>query len=316
MLSTRVVNPRFPKLSDEQFELFLNELKGNIKDQLGIQADFLFDVNYSIKEFFSYREKFIGGREALLRQYMKKYNLKSVENIEDLYQRLKWDFELPSNHLDYADLLTLVAESTNENHTDLSGKFKTVDALLKEIARIHFEKFRELEKIPVEDGQPLLLKEGFNEFPEWAAYLREEPLEGFILTNQPLISFKEPTAAIHSSLRGGITAGFSLDNKSQYGSVVVMSTFPFLFQNELLDEMRDFEPTSGMMPAYLAAYTTHEFGHSFAYWGHYFEKGCIMNPAAALKIKKWYEETRNKENCTANYREDYRAAFMAPFEER
>lgn len=316
VLSSRVINPRFPKLNDKQFKIFIEELKKNIKNQLEIDTDFIFDRDYSDDEFFADFISIQGGKDELLAQHMSRYALRSVGNVDDLYNELKRDFRNPTNYLDYSELLSIVSDATNESTEDLKKHNKDVDTLLKRVASIHLEKYSKLKKITLEDGKPIFDEKQFNEFPVWASYLKEFPFETFILTNQPLISFSEPSPAIHSSLRGGITAGFNLANKSKYGSVVVMSTFPFLFPNELLDDMRDFEPASEMMPAYLAAYTTHEFGHSFAYWGHYFQKGCIMNPASGLKIKAWYEETRNKENCKAEYKEDFKSSNLAPFEER
>ncbi|MGV7222050.1 MAG: hypothetical protein ACQ9MH_11025 [Nitrospinales bacterium] len=310
--TVRVVNPRFPKLTDAQFDIAMAELKKNISYHLGINVIFNFEAEVDIENFFSEYSKNNSKKEKHIQKFLKKFNLKRIKDKDedDLYKSLKNQTNSANEHFTFENLLDFYRQSLKPKEQLPSEDISKVGELLNLISNRHFKYFNKIKTIKLNDGKLIFDGMDYHEYLTWFSYLNNYPTYDFIVTNQPLIGIEDPYPTIHSSLRGGVTNGFAQQSKRPYGSTVVMSTFPYLFKHELIQNMRDYDPDSDMTPIYIGSYATHEFGHAYAYWGHYYQHGCIMNPAKALRHKAWHEETRQKENCKAVYEEDNKRYFL------
>ena len=170
----------------------------------------------------------------------------------------------------------------------------TKDAFFKVVAAHHLQKLSVLSRLPAAPGAAKRLLDPalpYHQYVYWDAAAERVRRFDFILTNQALASAESVDASIHSSLRGGVTTGFTERSHATYGGTVVLSTYPVLGEAGPIREMRggDYAPKDAAR--YLGAYSSHEFGHLLLHRGHPFDHpACVMNPAKALRYQEWYEE--------------------------
>jgi hypothetical protein len=126
-----------------------------------------------------------------------------------------------------------------------------------------------------------------------------------LITNQLIASIEKASPSIASSLKGGITLGLAGNTYSQYGSTILVSSFPFLYNHKMFTEMRGENFNNDPIPEYISFLGVHEFGHALAYWGHdYGHPGCVMRPVTGLQFETWVSQIKQKGRCQMTYSED------------
>ena len=113
-----------------------------------------------------------------------------------------------------------------------------------------------------------------------------------VLTNQLVASAEKYGMDVHSSIRGGLTAGTTTySKKAQFNSYAYIMVYPMLNDTDLLTTLRhDKTYTEEQIVNYSAALLTHELGHLLLHLGHPFgNKYCIMSPTVMLNYRDWYD---------------------------
>lgn len=159
-----------------------------------------------------------------------------------------------------------------------------VDTLLKRLEYWHSQK--------AEDGRPIIDDMPYNEWVWWDSLGYGDMSYDIVITNQLVASAEIYDMSVHSSIRGGITAGTTTFSKqARYGSYVYIMVYPMLNDSKMLVELREDESyTSEQVTSYAAALLTHEIGHQLLHLGHPFGNSkCIMSPTPLLKYREWLE---------------------------
>jgi len=153
----------------------------------------------------------------------------------------------------------------------------------------------------------------FHQYVYWDAAIERVRRFDFILTNQILASAESVDASIHTSLRGGITTGFTERSHGLYGGTIILSSYPVSGTDEPLRQMRGGDYGTEEEARILGAYSAHEFGHLLRYWGHPFDhEACVMNPARSLRYREWYDAIEAK-TAVPSCREPHPPAIKSLF---
>ena len=133
----------------------------------------------------------------------------------------------------------------------------------------------------------------YNEWVWWDSLGYGDLPYEVVITNQLVASAEYYGMDVHSSLRGGLTAGTTSYNRhallSTYAYVMV---YPMLNDTDLLTTLRqDSSYSDEQIVNYSAALLTHELGHMLLRLGHPFgDKHCIMSPTTLLNYRDWYKQ--------------------------
>ncbi len=150
------------------------------------------------------------------------------------------------------------------------------------------------------DGKPLLDDSPLHEYLGWisAPLLAPWPFE-VVITNQLLASVEYLENFVHSALRGGVSAGLTMQSlASRHATVSVLSLFPMLSQDPTTRALRgDTAGQSTDAVEAAAAILTHEIGHQLLHLGHPFgQAACIMSPPELLRFSQWTRQL-NAQAC-------------------
>ncbi|MEW6776610.1 MAG: hypothetical protein AB1405_09980 [Bdellovibrionota bacterium] len=306
----RVVNPRLPAFDDHQVEIFLAEAQRFAQNQLGLTLQWIDLGAIPIEDFF--------------RRY---YPILFPENrMDDPFV-----VDILEPHPVHAPQL---AQALLKNHTDNSFPslrdfavealpapwiegIDDKESLFRLIAEFHLQELAELAALPSPSDPAVKLLDPnlpFHQYVYWDAAAERVRRFDLILTNQLLASAETIDASIHSSLRGGITTGFTERSRGIYGGTVVLSTYPVLGKEGPFVQMRGGFYKDEEAARILGAYSAHEFGHLFLHRGHpYDHPACVMNPAKSLRYREWYaeiEQTGRHPSCTLPHEAPLRDLFL------
>ena len=184
--------------------------------------------------------------------------------------------------LDYAQPYLLYPEIKEKDFIGLS--YALVDTL---IARLQYWKSE-----TAEDAAPVLDASGYNQWVWWDSLGYSDMPYDVVITNQLVASAEYYAMDVHSSLRGGLTAGTtSYAKNTRLNTYAYIMLYPMLNDTALLTRLRDDETYSEQQIInYSAALLSHELGHMLLHLGHPFgDKACIMSPTVMLHYRDWYQ---------------------------
>jgi len=278
-----VINARFKTLSDAQINKILKRTQQLVQQHFNIAVELSEVKNITIKEVFDRLDpQLIAKRSAEI------VDLNHIDKAarEKMQQAL---FETLSNYagdkqavIDYAQPYLLHPGIKQKDLISLS--YALVDTL---IARLGYWKNQK-----AADGKPVLGSDVYHEWVWWDSLGYSDLSYDVLITNQLVASAEYYALDVHSSLRGGITAGTTAYNKNTaFKSYAYIMVYPMLNDSELLSILRqDKSYSDEQVINYSAALLTHELGHLLLHLGHPFSnKHCIMSPTPMLNYRDWYD---------------------------
>lgn len=140
------------------------------------------------------------------------------------------------------------------------------------------------------DGRPVLDDGPYHQWVWWDSLGYGDLPYDVVITNQLVASAERYDMDVHSSLRGGISAGTtSFSRRGRYGAYLFVSLYALLNDNAMLTQLRgDSHYSKAQIIEYGAALLTHELGHLLLRLGHPFgNAACIMAPTPLLQYRKW-----------------------------
>ncbi|MCK5002662.1 MAG: hypothetical protein KAS57_06535 [Gammaproteobacteria bacterium] len=277
-----VINSRFPQLSDEQLQQVLDKTVLMVRQHFKLSVAFDKPKQITIQKLFdSLPEHVKKERRNEIVKFGAASNTDIInmrESIDGLINKY-WDHRQAV--IDYANPYLLTPIEGNDIN-QLSAAL--VGTLLKRL------KYWQTQKAA--DGRPVIDDQPYNEWVWWDSLGYGEVPYDVVVTNQLVASAEMYDLSVHSSIRGGITAGTTTYSKqARYGSYVYIMVYPMLNDSEMLVELRDDKTySSDQATTYAAALLTHEIGHQLLHLGHPFgNSNCIMSPTPLLKYRDWVD---------------------------
>jgi hypothetical protein len=278
-----VVNPRFKQLSQQQLEQILQRSQQLVKQYFNVDVVYSDVQTVTIEAVFKQLQpRVIAERQgeivdidlidAQVREAMQQSLFKTLSNYSGNQQ----------NVIAYAQPYLLHPEIKQQDFIGLS--YALVDTL---IARLRYWQSQ-----TAADGKPVLDSTAYNEWVWWDSLGYGDLPYDVMITNQLVASAEYYGMDVHSSLRGGLTAGTTTYNKqSSLGSYAYIMVYPMLNDTDLLTTLRQDETYSQQQIIdYSAALLTHELGHLLLHLGHPFGRTpCIMSPTIMLHYRDWFD---------------------------
>lgn len=278
-----VVNPRFKTLSDDQLQQVLNKTVVMVKQHFGINIEFMAIENTTIEKFFGYlKPNVIEARRAAIVNTSRVTDEDKRHMQEGVYRLLLTHSADRRSVVEYAKPYLLVPYE-GEDFRELSRAL--VDTLLKRLAYWRQQ--------TAEDGGPVIDDSPYNEWVWWDSIGYGNMPYDVVVTNQLVASAELYEMSVHSSIRGGITAGTtSYSEQGQFNTYVYATVYPMINDSEMLTILRNDEHySSDQVTTYAAALLTHELGHMLLHLGHPFgNRYCIMSPTPLLKYREWVKD--------------------------
>ena len=292
-----VVNPRFKTLSDEQLSRILTRSQQMVKQYFDIDIIFSDVDTIPIEDIFKQLSaKVLSARrdeivdiehiDEQLREAMQQSVFKTLENYAGNKR----------NVIEFAQPYLLHPEIKPRDFIEFS--YALVDTL---ISRLEFWRAQR-----ADDGKPVLENDAYHEWVWWDSLGYGELSYDIVITNQLVASAEKYAMDVHSSIRGGVTAGTTTYNKNTvFSSYAYIMVYPMLNDSELLTTLRQDETYSDeQIVNYSAALLTHEIGHLLLHLGHPFgQKYCIMSPTVMLNYRDWYDNL-DAERCAVGSNPD------------
>ncbi len=278
-----VVNSRFKSLSDSQLKKLLIRTQQMVKQYFNIDVVFSPVKTIPINDVFSRldpqliserRDEIVDIRhiDKQAREKMQQALFATLSNYADNQQSV----------IDYAQPYLLHPGIKQKDFISLS--YALVDTLITRL------KYWQSQK--ASDGQPVLGSDMYHEWVWWDSLGYSDLSYDILITNQLVASAEYYALDVHSSLRGGITAGTTTYNKNTaFKSYAYIMVYPMLNDSDLLTILRqDKTYNDEQIINYSAALLTHELGHLLLHLGHPFgNKHCIMSPTSMLNYREWYD---------------------------
>ena len=277
-----VVNSRFPQLTDEQLQQLLDKTVLMVKQHFNLSIKFDKPKSITIQKLFdSLPEHVKKERRKDIVKFGAVSQADTIKMRQGVYAVLNKYWDDRQAVIDYASPY-LLSPMEGDDFKQLSVAL--VDTLLKRL------KYWQTQKAA--DGLPVIDEHPYNEWVWWDSLGYGDMAYDVMITNQLVASAEIYDMSVHSSIRGGITAGTTMYGKqASYGSYVYIMVYPLLNDSEMLVELRDDETySSDQATTYAAALLTHEIGHQLLHLGHPFgNSNCIMAPTPLLKYREWVE---------------------------
>jgi len=292
-----VDNSRFKRPTDKQLKKILLRSQQMVKQHFNISIEFSEISQLSIKNVFKRLEpKLIAQRSSEIvninfidkqsREVMQQAIFKTLSNYADNKK----------NVIDYAQPHLLQPEIKQKDFIGLS--YALVDTLITRLQYWH--------KKQADDGKPVLDDLGHHEWVWWDSLGYTDLSYDILITNQLVASAEYFAMDVHSSIRGGLTAGTTTYNKNTVSnSYAYIMLYPMLNDSPLLTTLRqDVNYSEQQIINYSAALLTHELGHLLLHLGHPFgNKYCIMSPTVMLNYREWYDNL-DASKCTVGSNSD------------
>ena len=278
-----VVNPRFKQLTNSQIDKILVRSQQLVKQYFDI--DILFsDVNtLSIESVFNGLDKtLIQNRSAEIVDisFIDKQDRENMQQA--LFKTLSLYRDNKNNVIEFAQPFLLHPDIKHKGF--ISFSYALADTL---ISRLSYWKSE-----TAGDGKSVLDGSGYNQWVWWDSLGYGDLQYDVVLTNQLVASAEKYGMDVHSSIRGGLTAGTTTySKKAQFSSYAYIMVYPMLNDTDLLATLRNDKTYSDeQIVNYSAALLTHELGHLLLHLGHPFgNKHCIMSPTVMLNYRDWYD---------------------------
>ena len=261
-----------------------------VKLYFKIDVEFSEIKTFSIKDIFSHLTPQVVAKR---RDEIVDVSFIDEKSREDMQQAL---FETLSNYsgnkqdvIDYAQRYLIQPDIKLKGFIELS--YALVDTL---ISKLDYWKTQK-----ADDGKPVLDSNGYHQWVWWDSLGYSDLPYDILITNQLVASAEYYAMDVHSSIRGGITAGTTTYNKNTaFNSYLYIMVYPMLNDSALLATLRQDETyTDDQIINYSAALLTHELGHLLLHLGHPFGvKHCIMSPTVMLNYRDWYDNL-DAEQC-------------------
>jgi len=278
-----IINPRFKQLSKQQVTNIL------IRSQQLVKQYFNIDILFDKVDTFDIKTVFDGLNKKLIQERKSEIvdisfiDKQARENMQQaLFKTLSLYRDNKNNVIEFAQPYLLHSDRKQKEFIGLS--YALTDTL---ISRLNYWKNQ-----TAEDGQPVLDANGYNQWVWWDSLGYGDLRYDVVLTNQLVASAEKYGMDVHSSIRGGLTAGTTTYSKrAQFNSYAYIMVYPMLNDTDLLTTLRDDETYSDeQIVNYSAALLTHELGHLLLHLGHPFgNKHCIMSPTVMLNYRDWYD---------------------------
>ena len=286
------VNSRFPQLTDEQLQQLLDKTVLMVKQHFNLSIAFEKPESISIQNLFDALPEHVKKeRQQDIVKFAVVSDADVIKMRESVYGVLNKYQDDRQAVINYASPYLLSPIKGND-FNQLSAAL--VDTLLKRL------KYWQLQKAA--DGNPIIDDKPYNEWVWWDSLGYGNVPYDVVITNQLVASAEIYDLSVHSSLRGGITAGTTTYSKqARYGSYVYVMVYPMLNDSDMLVELRNDESySSDQATSYAAALLTHEIGHQLLHLGHPFgNSNCIMSPMPLLKYREWLDGL-NAAECALN----------------
>jgi hypothetical protein len=277
-----VVNPRFPELTDKQLQQVLDKTSLMMMQHFGLSVDFKKPVSVPIGNFFNHlQDNVIKERKKDIVKFSEVSEEERARMREGVYKRLTNYWNDREVVADYARPY-LLTPYEGDDFQQLAKAL--VDTLLM---RLQYWQDQN-----AEDGKPVINEEPYNEWVWWDNIGYGDMPYDVVITNQIVASAEVYDMSVHSSIRGGITAGTTTySKKGQFSAYAYIMVYPMLNDTDMLMQLRNDEHyTDEQTTTYAAALLTHELGHLLLHLGHPFgNQNCIMSPTPLLKYREWYE---------------------------
>lgn len=285
-----VNNPRFAKVDEELAKAILLAATAETRRHFNL------DLSFSAVDFASTSE-ILGKMPGGHRTWALAQSLDLTRNPDMEVLRKSLSGELYRDGGTAKDIRSFSEKFLAEQPGDDSDA-----ALANAIASTQKKYLDRLRTQNTVDGKPPLIDDGFGEYLLWIAlgYTRL-PYE-IVITNQLIASAEKVGNSVHSALRGGISNGLTNSSRlSKTGSFSVVSTYPFVNEDETIKALRNGKTYSvSEWSTYAGALLAHEIGHQLLHLGHPFENpSCLMRPPARLHFDQWYAAL-NPANCRLN----------------
>jgi len=280
-----VVNPRLPKMSNEQLKILLTATQKTARDHFGIDIHFTPVVEIPI--------------ETLFHEIPESARLNAARHI--------YDFKKNQGNLYH--LINAFSKGLRQSDEPLAAMINYAQPYMKEpiensyeslgnaLARIQLERIKQWQSVKALDGKSVIDESTYNEYMMWDALSYGNMPYELVLTNQIIASTEDIDPAVHTAIRGGYCNGVTFYNKqSRYGTYSVWSTFAFSSDKEL-KQIRSGEAYSPEEAAKLAGIgATHEIGHQLFHFQHpYGNTACVMNPVPMFNYRSWTNKLSPKD---------------------
>ena len=277
-----VVNARFSNLTDAQLKELLEKTVVMVKQHFGISITFTEAETVPIERFFSYlKDNVRAARRNDIMEFgriTQKDRQKMQDGVYEVLSNYWSDREVIA---DFARPYLLVPYEGDD--------FKQLAKALVDTLLIRLKYWQ---KQTAADGKPVIDDKPYNEWVWWDSIGYGDMPYDVVITNQLVASAEIYDMSVHSSIRGGITAGTtSYSEQGRFNGYVYAMVYPMLNDSEMLFKLRNDEHyTSDQVTTYAAALLTHELGHLLLHLGHPFGNHyCIMSPTPLLKYREWVE---------------------------
>ncbi|VAW55348.1 hypothetical protein MNBD_GAMMA05-2423 [hydrothermal vent metagenome] len=278
-----VVNPRFKQLTNSQIEKILNRTQQLVKQYFNVDVLFSKPETLSIESVFNGLDKMLiqnRRTEIIDINFIDKQDRENMQQA--LFKTLSLYRDNKNNVIEFAQPYLLQPEIKHKDF--ISFSYALADTL---ISRLSYWKNQ-----TADDGKPVLDGSEYNQWVWWDSLGYGDLQYDVVLTNQLVASAENYGMDVHSSIRGGLTAGTTTYNKNtQFNSYVYIMVYPMLNNTDLLTTLRQDESyTEEQIINYSAALLTHELGHMLLHLGHPFGNNhCIMSPTVMLNYRDWYD---------------------------
>lgn len=279
---SHVVNQRYPQQSSRQLQDILKRTKQLVRQHFSIDVVFQQAAVQPVEELFGYlTPRVVAARRkdiiditfinAATREIIQQSIFKTLEDYVGQRQQV----------IAYARPYLLQPEAELKDFIGFS--YALVDTLL--------DRLQAWEQLKAADGKAILDNSDYRQWVWWDSLGYGALPFDVVITKQPVVSVETYGMDVHSSLRGGFTAGTTSYNRgSVYGAYVYISVYPFINNNALLETLRqDKSYNNRQLVDYAAALLTHELGHLLLHLGHPFgQRACVMSPTPVLNYRDWY----------------------------
>ena len=289
--TTWMTNPRLKNITPEQYEAILERSRALALDWLDLDLEFTENETISVHDFFA-RYLDVLTKDANFAKHRLSWDEQAKEgSVDALTKAFLSDFKKETDE----EVRAMVENQAEAKRIDLS---QDKAGIFRQVAELHIDKLQKIAEIKLEDGEPLLRGDGFNEYMAWTCILRAQNDYDLILSNQLLGSVESLDPSVHSSMRGGVTSGFAEKGPTEFGGSVLIGMFPFISEHERFVKERgeNYDPDTEVET--IAFMVVHELGHLLQGWGHHYDHpGCVMRPAPGLRYKEWTEEIKANGPC-------------------
>lgn len=277
-----VINPRFVNLTDEQLKALLEKTAVMVKQHFGLSVEFIEPETLPIDQFFNY-----------LKANVKAARRNDIVNLaqlkpDDHKNMQEGVYELLSNYWSEHEAVADFARP----HLLVPYKGDDLRQLAKALVDTLLIRLKYWRQQKAADGNPVIDGRPYNEWVWWDTIGYGDMPYDVVITNQLVASAEKYDMSVHSSIRGGITAGTTAYSETaQFNGYVYAMVYPMLNDSDMLVQFRNDEHyTSDQVTTYAAALLTHELGHLLLHLGHPFgNRYCVMSPTPLLRYREWVD---------------------------